>query len=355
MRRRIAGQTVFAYVRKRLGPFIEVLRNRGGFLPSEKALCAELGVSRNALKSAIDSMAAEGVLEVRPRKGNYVKQVTPLRFRAGLVVGMGRMPFFSDSRARVIAGAIDVFADADRTGIHQMHPADPEDILELARQYALDGVLWLDPAPDGMSALAQLRAAQIPAMVALTSFAKTPFSSNYAGLDHRGSGRAKAAHLLSRGCRKIAYLQGVDVEAGDAFRAELARAGVGAGDRRFMPDVEAMKERLPALLRNHDLDAIASDGGAERVETLFAILNEHRGPKPDLVVDYLPTLSRKHFAEARNRTLFLNVMPTREIGVRAAECLLKAKGRRAWEVRPLLIPPQIVPGEEILPIGQKGR
>ena len=45
----------------------------GAVLPSEAALCAEYGVARNTLRRALDQLADEGLIEVRPGRGRVVR------------------------------------------------------------------------------------------------------------------------------------------------------------------------------------------------------------------------------------------------------------------------------------------
>jgi DNA-binding GntR family transcriptional regulator len=43
-----------------------------GTLPSEAVLCQEYGVARNTLRRALDQLAEEGLIEVRPGRGRVV-------------------------------------------------------------------------------------------------------------------------------------------------------------------------------------------------------------------------------------------------------------------------------------------
>lgn len=49
----------------------------GEALPSEQALAAELGVSQGTVRKALDSLAAEGLVERRQGKGTFIAEVTP--------------------------------------------------------------------------------------------------------------------------------------------------------------------------------------------------------------------------------------------------------------------------------------
>jgi DNA-binding GntR family transcriptional regulator len=44
----------------------------GAAIPSESALCAEYGVARNTLRRALDQLADEGLITVRPGRGRVV-------------------------------------------------------------------------------------------------------------------------------------------------------------------------------------------------------------------------------------------------------------------------------------------
>jgi len=344
MRRNIDGQTAFAYTRKRLGALVGKLRNRGGFLPPERELCEEIGVSRDTLKSVIEALVKEDLLEVRPRKGNYVKKCIPLNFRAGLIAGLEEMPFSGADKMLVISGAFDVFASTQMVGIHHMHPAELKDIAELARQYALDGILWINPETDCRKDFAeQLKSLEIPMLATIYSFTGATLYSNYVGLNHEEIGRVKASHLLARGCRKIAYVQGTNDVARDAFKNELASAGIPLNKKLLMPaELKALKEQLPTLLRKGEIDGIAAEGGDARIETLLAILNECSASNPEIIVDCGPEKLFNFKGNCRSK-LFLNIMPIRELGTLAAECLLKAKGIANWRMEPKLLASKIIP------------
>ena len=345
MRHKIDGQTVFAYARKRLRPLLDRLHNRGGFLPPEKTLCADFGISRNALKSAIDSFVAEGVLEVRPRKGNYVRKVHQIDFRIGVMTGVGEMPFLGLEQERALAGAMETMAVSFLACSHLLRPSNPEDVLELARQYALDGVLWIEPAPDCRFAFEELLDSEIPAMAVVSSFDRPVIASNYVWYDYAGSGRLRAAHLLARGCRRIAYV-GKDWGGLSAFKAELASAGVEMDERMSICDVASLEGRLRDLLNAGHIDGIASDGGNDRLEALTKTLLAHSGVMPELMVDYLPQ-QRRLLKRLPMDKLTLNVMPAKELGSEAVRLLLGAKGKNAWRAPQVLVESKVVPAQEL--------
>jgi GntR family transcriptional regulator len=51
----------------------------GAALPNEQALAVELGVSQGTVRKALDSLAAENLVERRQGKGTFIAEVTPAR------------------------------------------------------------------------------------------------------------------------------------------------------------------------------------------------------------------------------------------------------------------------------------
>jgi len=64
----------------------------GSRLPSEKDLIQQLGVSRPTLREAISMMVGEGLLEIRPGSGTYVREPTSAAAIQGDVVSLLLMP-----------------------------------------------------------------------------------------------------------------------------------------------------------------------------------------------------------------------------------------------------------------------
>jgi DNA-binding GntR family transcriptional regulator len=61
-----------------------------GFRLDEQALADRYGVSRTPVREALRRLAASGLIEIRPRRGAQVAQVTPEQLE-GLFVAMGEM------------------------------------------------------------------------------------------------------------------------------------------------------------------------------------------------------------------------------------------------------------------------
>ncbi|MEU8240825.1 LacI family DNA-binding transcriptional regulator [Actinoplanes missouriensis] len=130
-------------------------------------------------------------------------------------------PYFG----RVTAGATSALRPHDvHLVVVPTDVADHHQVIRYLRQGHVDGVLLIssnehDPLP------AQVHALGIPAV--LSSRPAGPLPVSYVDVDQRRGAALAAAHLLSRGCRRLATINGpLDIPAGserlEGFRAHLA-------------------------------------------------------------------------------------------------------------------------------------
>ncbi|MEU4564247.1 LacI family DNA-binding transcriptional regulator [Actinoplanes sp. NPDC023936] len=141
-------------------------------------------------------------------------------------------PYFG----RVTAGATSALRPHDvHLVVVPTDVADHHQVVRYLRQGHVDGVLLIssnehDPLP------AQVHALGIPAV--LSSRPPGPLPVSYVDVDQRRGAALAAAHLLSRGCRRLATINGpLDIPAGserlDGFRAHLADPGIPAVTGNF--------------------------------------------------------------------------------------------------------------------------
>ncbi|MBB2947492.1 DNA-binding LacI/PurR family transcriptional regulator [Actinoplanes lutulentus] len=132
-------------------------------------------------------------------------------------------PYFG----RVTAGATGALRPHDvHLVVVPTDAADQHQVIRYLRQGHVDGVLLIssnehDPLP------AQVHALGIPAV--LSSRPSGPLPVSYVDVDQRAGAALAAAHLLSRGCRELATINGpLDIPAGqerlDGFRSYLGQS-----------------------------------------------------------------------------------------------------------------------------------
>ncbi len=107
----------------------------GRLLPSEQALAVELGVSQGTVRKALDSLAADNLLERRQGKGTYVAAVTPERslfqfFRIARPGGERLTPSSGTAKTRVRAATGE---ERQRLGL-----SPGTEVIEIERTRAVD-------------------------------------------------------------------------------------------------------------------------------------------------------------------------------------------------------------------------
>ncbi|MEU4620719.1 LacI family DNA-binding transcriptional regulator [Actinoplanes sp. NPDC023801] len=218
---------------------------RGGHHPTMDQVAAAAGVSRATVSRVINNAAsvAPGIRDAVQRaitQTGYVPNVaarslvTRRSNSVALVISEPDRPddhsflnrIFTDPYfGRVTAGATAALRPHD---VHLVVvPTDASDhhqVVRYLRQGHVDGVLLIssdecDPLPG------QVHALGIPAV--LSSRPATPLPLSYVDVEQRAGARLAAAHLLARGCRRLATINGpLDIPAAaerlDGFRAAVA-------------------------------------------------------------------------------------------------------------------------------------
>ena len=194
----------------------------GGKLPSERALLRRWGVSRATAAKALDILESDGLVVRRRGAGAFVNPASgpaPGRmFVATLIADMDVREFFSAvcgsiaDRARsynlnLIWGARREFEDLARD-------APLADYVERCRASGVRGVFFVpqdSPADGGRrnrEIAETLRGAGIAVVLIDRDIVPFPQRSDFdfVGIDNVQAGYRQAAHLLSRGCRRLVYV-----------------------------------------------------------------------------------------------------------------------------------------------------
>jgi LacI family transcriptional regulator len=245
-----------------------------GWLPGERALAQSLRASRNAVRSAVNHLKAEGLVESVRGQGNRV--VAHPRLRSGAGTGAGKTiglvaPLALGGLRPFIALWIDelkdlLYAVGYRLHVHdgrQYYQPNPARVLErLLTQHHHDA--WvLTLSSEAMQRWFERRA--VPCLVA---------GSLYAGvglpcidLDYRAICRHAAGVLLRRGHRHIALLN-----------RESRRAGDIDSERGFLEGAQSATD--PAI----SADVVYHRDDVDSVRTALRRLLERRETVTGIVV-----------------------------------------------------------------------
>lgn len=328
------------YARQQLSRYASRERFPDGWLPPERVLCEEIGVSRGTLRKALAQLISEGYVIGVPPKGNYITGAPP-RLNIGIVLGDGVLSDAAVSVPHMLSGVMDVLGDAG-AGARILSPKGPAQVEETCRRYELDGLVWCYPPTAAIPVIDRIIARGELALVVPTlihSFGGDRFPSrNYVTLDYANVGRRRAEYFISRRCRKIAYLG--DTPENETFRRfeeTLAAAGIRYDMELLIPEIERIPDVLPRLLREGRVDAVVSNGGPSRIENLFRALDEYDDRQNiNLLIDHIPALPEMMARHPSVPVAAINVLPHRETGETAAKALLRAL-KNGWDGHPILL------------------
>ncbi len=190
----------------------------GDRLPSEAELVKMHGASRITVNRALRELQVAGVIERRVGSGSYVRRDSMRSRTFGLLIPeLGRTEIF-EPICRGIAEAEQAEQHSLLWGKSITNAAEREaEALEVCRQMVAQRVsgvflapLELTPGKDttnrAMAAL--LDEAGIPVVLLDRDLEAYPGRSRYdlVGIDNRRAGYAITAHLLKRGCQRLAFV-----------------------------------------------------------------------------------------------------------------------------------------------------
>jgi len=255
---------------------------RGGqWLPSERALADEFGVSRAIVRDAVKAVAARGLLVTSARCRPIVRaQSPPARLvpttlaptrRRSVALLVWPNPSWPGS-AMLVQGirqalGADEFRLVLETAIGEDWEAvrawEARFLRRLAQEHDIEGlILWYLGGPDNLPALEAVRAAGIP-MVFVDRRPPEGFDADFVGVDNARSAEEAVRHLLSLGHRRIAHVSNLDLvstveerfvgytraleRAGIPFPPELVRRDAGTGADEYEAGCGALVDELLAL------------------------------------------------------------------------------------------------------------
>jgi DNA-binding LacI/PurR family transcriptional regulator len=305
---------------------------KGDFLPSERTLAEQLGVSRPTLRRAIEPLVKAGVLESQPGRGTLVPDDVPANGAAGdwnvlaLVLPDIANRFFSE-----VAEAIEYSALQKGFQIllcNSRHQSRLEEfhVRQIVAHRVKGVILAHDPHQEASKSLDVLHRSGIPAVLLFSSARDSDCDSIV--LDERAGVDQALRYLTSLGHRNIAFCRPLPGPLPHPreihFRDFAARNGAIAADC-FLDVVGKSEEEIQSdlrvlLARNNPPTAClaGNDHVALMLMTNLAALNV---PVPDRfsVVGF----DNLRFVEHLPVPLTTIDQPKQEMGRRAAELLFE--------------------------------
>ncbi|MGC8783107.1 MAG: GntR family transcriptional regulator [Armatimonadota bacterium] len=247
-----------------------------GWLPTERELAEEFGVSRTIVRRAIEELERQGLVVRSPRCRPVVKRqaaTVPSTEARRLTLGLWLWPSATFPGASAILRGIYKTLDANRYRLIVESPVDTDwravvhseaQFLErITRDKDVAGViLWYLGGEANLLVLQSVRAAGIP-LVFLDRRPPEGFPADYVGVDNRYAAMQLVHHLISRGHRYIAHITNVDnastvherlqgyrdalLEAGLSFCPELVLTETGSPEAGYGNVYEALAAQLMEL------------------------------------------------------------------------------------------------------------
>ncbi len=215
-----------------------------GWLPTERDLAQEFGVSRTIVRRAIEELERQNLVVRSPRCRPVVRrpEVSPVQPEARrLTLGLWIWPSATFPGASAILRGIYRTLDANRYRLIVESPVDTDwravvhseaQFLErITRDRDVAGVLlWYLGGEANLPMLHHVRNAGIP-LVFLDRLPPEGFPADFVGVDNRHAAQQVVRHLISRGHRVIAHITNVDnastvYERLQGYRDALLEAGI---------------------------------------------------------------------------------------------------------------------------------
>jgi GntR family transcriptional regulator of arabinose operon len=332
--------TVYAWLHKAIG---SGRLKPGARLPSEAELVRQFGVSRITASRAVRDLQAAGLVERRVGAGTFVAEAR--RPTAGLSFGLlipdlGETEVFEPMCQGMMASPLArdhalMWGSAISTSIGE------DRAWQLCRQFIdrrVDGVFFapleMTPARDDVNhRIAEaFDAAGIP--IVLLDRPLTPYPDpghhDLVGIDNRHAGYVITHHLLSRGCRRVAFVglpdAALTVDAREAGYREALHAASAQFDRAWVQRIDpGDAARVQALMNAHQPDGIvcANDRTAGLVMKALIQLG-HQVPRDVRLVG----IDDAGYATLLPVPLSTLRQPTRQIGDTALMVMLERIARR---------------------------
>ncbi|GIV16057.1 MAG: LacI family transcriptional regulator [Armatimonadota bacterium] len=247
-----------------------------GWLPTERHLAQEFGVSRTIVRRAIEELERQGLVVRSPRCRPVVRRNaagSPSTEARRVTFGLWLWPNATFPGASAILRGIYKTLDANHYRLIVESPVDTDwravvqseaQFLErITRDKDVAGViLWYLGGEANLPALQNVRSAGIP-LVFLDRRPPEGFPADYVGVDNRHAAMQLVQHLISKGHRHIAHITNVDnastvyerlqgyrdalLEAGIPFHPELVLTDTGEPEADYHDVYETLAVRLLEL------------------------------------------------------------------------------------------------------------
>lgn len=263
-------------LRKRLMELLSQTASSGS-VPPERELAELLGVNRFLLRQCLEDLIYEQRLYRIPRKGTFLRQYqAPI---VGIVQDIGKPDGFCNFPL-VFSGICETLEE-NNCIIRFVNPRDEKNLASLIERYELSAcILNHTDLPDAAEILESMPEASRRKTVFISTYPRILgkiLQWNYVISSDCSCPRIDS--IVKAGGRRIALLA-VNPDSKEQTLAYIRRLGLDWKESWYMSDGAAVQERLPALLREGEVDSLVVDGIDSVYDILFSVLNAEKKSRP---------------------------------------------------------------------------
>ncbi|MHC4873007.1 MAG: GntR family transcriptional regulator [Planctomycetota bacterium] len=314
--------------RKKLIEYASKKRFPDGWLPPERTLCQELGISRGTLRKALSQLISEGYIVSIPPKGNYITGARS-RINVGVITGEGDLKSANISLPNLLGSVMNMCGDAG-CGVKLLDLKSKSHLDELIQGFsAIDGLLWCMPSSSVSPVIKKIiTESKIPLVIATVrdvEWLNDLSFKNYVAQDFKCVGQNKAAYFAECGHQQIVYVgDPEDCATYRSFKKTLSQNGINYNDEWHIESIEKIQKRLPEIFDRFNITGIMSNGGPDIIESLFISLKKFKQRQDlDILVDYVSELPSIMYRHPEVKINAVSKRPLESIGKNAATHLLK--------------------------------
>ncbi len=234
----------------------------GTWLPPERELAAQYGVSRSIIRRAIDILADENLVVRLPRCRPIVRRTPRMRSptsetrRRTLQLLLWPVSVFAGSAAilRGIYQALDhtsyrLIVESPRAAGWEQVQQDEATLLQQAVEESDIGglIAWYMGGEQNLPVLQKVREAGIP-IVFIDRLPPRGFPADFVGVDNRYAAEQIVKHLIDLGHRRIVHVTNLDpastvAQRKEGYRIALQKAGIPLHPEYEIVDTSATHEQ----------------------------------------------------------------------------------------------------------------
>lgn len=223
----------------------------GRWLPPERTLCVEFGVSRPTLRLALIELEKRHLLlraaGCRPLVRNINQAVVTKRetMRGNIGLCIKHDPKFSGTYliTQGVQQALNsdayrlIVTETQAVTLQEVGAGEAQALTRMIRDEDIAGIiLWYSGLESNLSALQAVRAARIP-MVFIDRRPPNSFEADFVGIDNVRAAREAVHYLLTRGHRSIAHITNPEPVSAVSDRLEGYRQALQAAGIPFRPEL----------------------------------------------------------------------------------------------------------------------